>query len=135
MRNLILSAVGAAAVALATPAIAQAPTSVPGVGIQTGNEQGQIPRNFDSSAYQARAQAELSSGDRSHGASEWHRIGQEADLLLTGLPSNKGLCRKTGPRCASGLYRDACLTAPRSTDACRASATPYPRPSLAAADE
>jgi hypothetical protein len=37
--------------------MAQAPTSVPGVGIQYGNEQGQIPRNIDSSAYQARAQA------------------------------------------------------------------------------
>jgi hypothetical protein len=59
MRNLILSAVGAAAVALTTPAMAQAPTSVPGVGIQYGNDQNlnQNLRGFDNSAYQARAQA------------------------------------------------------------------------------
>jgi len=55
MRNLILGVVGVTAVALATPAIAQVPVSVPGVGIQYGNDQNQ--RNYDS-AYRARAQAD-----------------------------------------------------------------------------
>jgi hypothetical protein len=55
MRNLILGAIGAAAVALANPAIAQVPVSVPGVGIQYGTDQNQRDYN---SAYRARAQAD-----------------------------------------------------------------------------
>jgi hypothetical protein len=54
-----LAAVGAAAFALVTPAVAQVPTSVPGVGIQYGNDQSPRDRNRDlNDAYQARAQAD-----------------------------------------------------------------------------
>jgi hypothetical protein len=55
MRNLALAAVSAAAFALVTPAVAQVPTSVPGVGIQYGNDQSQRDQN---DAYRARAQAD-----------------------------------------------------------------------------
>ena len=55
MRNLALAAVSAAAFALVTPALAQVPTSVPGVGIQYGNDQ--PSRNY-TDPYQARAQAD-----------------------------------------------------------------------------
>jgi len=59
MRNLVLTAVSAAAFALVTPAVAQVPVGVPGVGIQYGNDQSPREQNRDQSdAYRARAQAD-----------------------------------------------------------------------------
>ena len=54
MRNLILSVVGAAAVALATPAVAQVHVDVPEVGVHVGDGDRQHRRNQRGYRAQAR---------------------------------------------------------------------------------
>jgi hypothetical protein len=56
MRNLILGAVGAAVIALATPAVAQVHVDVPGVGVRVGD--GQHNNRQHNRGYRARAQAD-----------------------------------------------------------------------------
>ncbi len=52
MRNLVVGAVGAAVIAIATPAVAQVHVEVPGVGVHVGSDHNHNYRR----AYRARAQ-------------------------------------------------------------------------------